>query len=136
MTAQKRLVLDTNLLARGMLFRGSTPRQAIVKAHNEGVLLASDATLAEMLEVFQPPLFDRATSLEVRDALCRQYAQRCKIVTVHSTIQACRDPKDDKFLALAVDGRADFIVTSDKDLLALHPFRGIAILEPGDFLAL
>jgi putative PIN family toxin of toxin-antitoxin system len=135
-TARKRLVLDTNLLVRGMLFRGSTPRQAIVKAHNEGLLLASQATLAEMLEVFQRPLFDRAAGLDVREALVREYARRCKIIAVHSTIQACRDPKDDKFLALAVDGRADLMVTSDKDLLALHPFRGLAILEPADFLAL
>jgi hypothetical protein len=65
MSAQKRLVLDTNLLVRGMLFRGSTPRQAIAKAHDEDLLLASEATLAEMFEVFQRPLFDRATSLEV-----------------------------------------------------------------------
>jgi hypothetical protein len=42
------------------------------------------------------------------------------------TIRACRDPKDDKFLEVAVYGRADLIVTGDNDLLAMHPFRGIA----------
>jgi putative PIN family toxin of toxin-antitoxin system len=136
MTAQKRLVLDTNLLVRGMLFRGSTPRLAIVKAHNEGLLLASEATLAEVLEVFQRPIFDRAASIDIREALVREYAQRCKIIAVHSNIRVCRDAKDDKFLSLAVDGRANLIVTADKDLLALHPFRGIAILEPADFLAM
>jgi predicted nucleic acid-binding protein len=49
-------------------------------------------------------------------------------------LQACRDPRDDKFLALAVAGHADCIITGDKDLLALHPFRGIAILTPMAYL--
>ncbi len=51
-------------------------------------------------------------------------------------IQACRDPKDDKFLELAVSGRGSHIVTGDSDLLALHPFQGIQILPPHRFLEL
>jgi len=50
-------------------------------------------------------------------------------------ISACRDPKDDKFLELAVGGNADLIVTGDNDLLALNPFRGIPILTPDAFLS-
>ena len=134
MTAEKRLVLDTNLLVSGMLFRGSIPRQAIVKAHNEGFLLASEATLAELLEVFLRPKFDRAARRELREALVEEYARRCKMIRVHSVIHACRHPKDDKFLELAVDGNAKLILTGDKDLLALHPFRGIAIITPTQFL--
>jgi putative PIN family toxin of toxin-antitoxin system len=53
-------------------------------------------------------------------------------VDVH--VSACRDPKDDKFLSLAVCGRATHIITGDADLLALHPFRGIQIIVPGNFL--
>ena len=135
MTAQKRLVLDTNLLVSGMLFRSSTPRQAIVKAHNEALLLASEATLAELLEVFQRPKFDRAASLKLREALVWEYAQHCKIIAVHSTIQACRHPPDDKFLELAIDGRADKIITGDLDLLTLNPFKNIPIITPTQYLA-
>jgi len=50
-------------------------------------------------------------------------------------VRACRDPRDDKFLELAVHGRANFIVTGDQDLLALNQFRGVAILTPAEFLA-
>jgi len=135
MTVPKRLVLDTNLLVSGMLFRSSTSRQAIVKAHNEGLLLASEATLVELLQVFQRPKFDRAARPELREALVREYALRCQIVAVHSRIQACRDAKDNKFLELAVDGRADLILTGDQDLLVLSPFRGIPILTPMEYLA-
>jgi len=58
----------------------------------------------------------------------------CTPVPVFTTIRVCRDPRDDKFLELAVDGRADLILTGDSDLLTLHPFRGIAILTPAQYL--
>lgn len=51
-------------------------------------------------------------------------------VEVNEQITACRDPKDNKFLELAISGRATHIVTGDTDLLALHPFRGIQIVPP------
>jgi hypothetical protein len=78
------IFIDNNILVNGMLFRGSTPRQAIVKAHNEGLPPASSATLAELLEVFQRPKFDRAARLEIRESLVREYANRCKIIAVQN----------------------------------------------------
>jgi hypothetical protein len=51
-------------------------------------------------------------------------------------IRACRDSRDDKFLEVAVHGHADLIVTGDRDLLDLHPFRGIGILTPAAYLEL
>jgi len=53
-----------------------------------------------------------------------------ELVPIIEQIVACRDPKDDKFLELAVDGHADFIVSGDADLLTLNPFRGIPIITP------
>ena len=47
----------------------------------------------------------------------------------------CRDPKDDKYLELALAAGADMIVSSDGDLLALHPWRGVRILRPAEYLA-
>ena len=51
-------------------------------------------------------------------------------------LKACRDPKDDKFLDVAVEGRADALVSGDQDLLILHPFQGIPIIEPAEFPAM
>ena len=56
-------------------------------------------------------------------------------IEVNSVIRLCRHPKDDKFLELANDGAADFLITGDADLLALHPFRTTAILTPAAYLA-
>jgi putative PIN family toxin of toxin-antitoxin system len=57
-----------------------------------------------------------------------------ELVAITETIAACRDRDDDKFLELAVSGRADFIVSGDADLLALDPFRQIPIVSPATFV--
>jgi len=49
--------------------------------------------------------------------------------------KVCRDPKDNKYLELAVAANASCIVTGDQDLLVLNPFRNIPILTSADFLA-
>ena len=51
------------------------------------------------------------------------------------TVRACRDPGDDKFLEVAVNGRADLVIPGDRDLLALDPFIGVSILTPAAYLA-
>ena len=59
---------------------------------------------------------------------------RAELVAITERIAACRDPKDDKFLELAVNGQADLIVSGDADLLALNPFRDIPIVTPATFV--
>ncbi|MCE7922369.1 MAG: putative toxin-antitoxin system toxin component, PIN family [Haliscomenobacteraceae bacterium CHB4] len=56
------------------------------------------------------------------------------MVASEEEIQACRDPKDNKYLEAAVAAQADCIISGDPDLLALHPFRNIPVLSPRDFL--
>jgi putative PIN family toxin of toxin-antitoxin system len=59
---------------------------------------------------------------------------RAELVAIVERIAACRDPTDDKFLELAVNGRANLIVSGDGDLLALDPFRNIPIITPAAFI--
>jgi putative PIN family toxin of toxin-antitoxin system len=61
-------------------------------------------------------------------------ATKLRIFSPTEIITDCRDPKDNKFLELAVEANASCIVTGDKDLLVLDPFRGIPILTAADFL--
>lgn len=134
MTRPQRLVLDTNVLISASLRPGSLPHRVLLKARVAGPLLASDATLAEFREVFLRVKFDREVDRTLRDRVVQEYARLCLLIPIPFPIRACRDPKDDKFLEVAVYGRADLIVTGDLDLLALHPFRGIAILTPAEYL--
>lgn len=58
-----------------------------------------------------------------------------KWVSITESVTECRDPKDNKFLELAVSGNASHIITGDADLLVMNPFRGISIVTPHEFLA-
>ncbi len=60
--------------------------------------------------------------------------ERSVLVEIVEQVQECRDRKDDKVLELALNGSADYIITGDKDLLVLHPFRGVLVITADDFL--
>ena len=72
---------------------------------------------------------------ERRMAAVSRYRFLVEMVQTVVDIHVCADPKDDKFLSLAVSGNASLILTSDDHLLRLNPFRGIAILKPTEYLA-
>lgn len=134
--SKPRFVLDTNLIISAALLEISKPRQAFELAFNRGELLLSDAMLAELSEVLRRDKFDRYVSLEKRLRFLTDLLSLATPVAVTEHIDACRDPKDNKVLELAVSGRADCIVTGDDDLLALNPFRNIPILMALEFLTI
>lgn len=132
---RERVVIDTNVLISGFLSTTSTPAQAVDRAVTNSQLVATRETLRELIEKLLSPKFDRYVPRERRDVLLDRLAPLVEIVDVLQPIRASRDPKDDKFLEAAVNGRGDVIVTGDKDLLDLNPFRGIAIVTPAVYLA-
>lgn len=91
-------------------------------------------TLQELLSVLFRPKFDNYIPLSRRQAYYESLLLTAVLVESVAPISACRDAKDDKFLALAFTGHADFILTGDQDLLVLHPFRGVDILSPRQYL--
>jgi putative PIN family toxin of toxin-antitoxin system len=133
--ARERVVIDTNVLISGLLLTTSTPAQAVEKAVTKAQLVATLETLRELIEKLHSHKFDRYVHRERRDALLERVASLVEIIDVLQSIRASRDPKDDKFLEAAVNGRADVIVTGDNDLLGLNPFRGVAILTPAEYVA-
>ena len=130
-----RLTLDTNVAVSAALFPNSLPGQVLGYAMRRRVLLASDATLSELNAVLRRPRFNRYLLEDERLGFLRSLERTAELVTITHRITACRDPKDDKFLELAISGNASHIITGDNDLLALHPFRNIPILTPAVFLA-
>ena len=132
---RERVVIDTNVLISGLFSSASTPAKAVEKAATTAQLVATMETLRELVEKLHSPKFDRYVRRERRDALLERVASLLDIIDVLQLIRASRDPKDDKFLEAAVNGRADMIVTGDRDLLDLNPFRGIAIVTPAAYLA-
>lgn len=128
-----RVVVDTNIFISAAIKAQSIPNIALYRAAQRGVLLRSHVTEAELMAVIDRPYLARLISLDARNRLLQLMAM-AEMVTITERFAACRDPKDDKFLELAVNGRADLILTGDNDLLVLNPFRDIPIVTPATFV--
>jgi putative PIN family toxin of toxin-antitoxin system len=112
----------------------STPRQALNRAREAGKILLSDAVLGELRDVLLREKMRRyADEADAEDFLA-ELAALCEWVDPDRDVVARRDPSDDKFLSLAVSGRATHLVTGDADLLVLDPFEGTRILTPRQFM--
>jgi putative PIN family toxin of toxin-antitoxin system len=135
MSVDLRTVFDTNTLVSALLFEQSVPAQAFFAALDRGEILLSLATFTELSEVLGRSKFDRYVTQDEREEFLQKLLDEGTVIEVGEAIRECRDPKDDKFLELAVSGAASCLVTGDKDLLVLNPFRGIPILTPSQFLA-
>jgi putative PIN family toxin of toxin-antitoxin system len=132
---EMRTVLDTGVVVSAVLLPRSVPRQAFDAAAARGKLLVSEATVTELDEVLRRRKFNKYVPEDKRLEFLAALVQEAEQVEVTEIITACRDAKDNKFLELAVSGRASHILSGDGDLLALHPFRGIAVVSPQSFLA-
>ncbi|MDO4683576.1 MAG: putative toxin-antitoxin system toxin component, PIN family [Lautropia sp.] len=135
--SRQTLVLDTNLLVSAFIRPDGAASQALQKALLQFDVAASDETLVEVHEVLNRPKFDRYLSAFQRLQYLRAYREAVVLIEVRTHITDSPDPKDNKFLALALDARATLLVSGDKkDLLALSPYRGVRILSVAEFLAL
>ena len=134
MKANKRFVLDTNTLVSAAIFRNSVPAQALRFAILNGVLVFSPETEHEFVQVLSRAKFDKYLARSERIAFVTATMQYAVMLEGIPPLLACRDPKDDKFLSLAVYAQSAALVTGDDDLLVLHPFQGIAIVRPAEFV--
>jgi uncharacterized protein len=130
----KTFVFDTNSLISAFILADSKNRQSYNKAFNTGMLVYSKATFDEFIDVFIRSKFEKYLTLEQRFAALKEFRAKAFLINVDIAITECRDPKDNKFLELAVAAKASCIITGDTDLLVLNPFRGIPILNDSDFL--
>lgn len=129
-----RCVVDTNVLVSGVILSSSVPRQAVSKALRTDVVLFSEDTMNELAEVLLRSKFDQYASREERTRFLAELGAVAEFVPIIQVVCECRDPKDDKFLQVALNGRADCIITGDADLLGMNPWRGIAVVAAADYL--
>ena len=112
------------------------PRRAFNWARRSGGFALSDAVWDEIVEVLHRPGLARYVRPCVRDDVLTALRANARWFSPHAAVTDCRDPKDNKYLDLALTAEALAIVSSDNDLLVLHPWRGIDVLRPAEFLAL
>jgi putative PIN family toxin of toxin-antitoxin system len=139
-TQIRRVVFDTSTLVSAALRAGSVPYRALMQALAACHLCASAETLAELERVLARKKFDPYMDLKSRldfVALIRRNVDLIEVPIADGIViePPCRDSAASPFLALALVAEADVIVSSDEDLLVLHPWNGISILRPADFVA-
>lgn len=131
-----RVVIDTNVLIAGLLWHGS-PHALLTQVRSGALgLVSSPALLVELADVLSRTKFDAVltrtnTSCERLLAEVRQLTQ---VFDPPLAQPVCRDPDDDKVLALALAARVELIVSGDRDLLVLQQFEGMPIVDPAQAL--
>jgi uncharacterized protein len=131
-----RIVIDTVVLVRGLINPKSYCGRLVFDHFDEYKLVVSSETIAEYLSVIQRPELQRKyreSSTRSIDVVVDKIAS-ATIVEPVDVPRVCRDPSDDKFLAAALVGNAEFIVSEDRDLLDLGSHEGIEICTVEAFL--
>lgn len=128
-----RVVVDTNVFVSGIFWKGPPYQVLEIWSQGKFKLLVSSAILIE---------YERVMNELTKKAKVKNYDRILELVQLNAEIvnpvvfprPVCRDQDDDKFLEAAKGGSAQYIVTGDDDLLVLHPYQGIQILKPKEFL--
>jgi putative PIN family toxin of toxin-antitoxin system len=129
------IIFDASTLVSATFRRDGVPARAVRFALQSNRLAVSEATMAELLDVLARPRLLRFLDVGLRDELLGQLDALATFFSPSETVTDCRDAKDDKYLELALAASANVIVSSDEDLLVLHPWRGVRVLRPAEFLA-
>lgn len=132
MADKPRLVVDTNIIVSGLITTDTPPARILDAVQKKKiVLLVSDEVVVEYLRVLQYPHIRKYKKIsdEMVSQLTAFFVEESERIEILSHIQKSKDPDDDKFLSLAVEGKADFLVTGDKgDLLSLKAIYEIPII--------
>jgi putative PIN family toxin of toxin-antitoxin system len=129
------IVFDASTLVSAALKADSIPERALLRADELDVFALSTAADAELADVMSRPKFAQVISSERRARILGIIRADAVWFEPIIRVSDCRDPKDNKYLELALSAGAETIISGDDDLLVLHPWRGVSVLRPGDDLA-
>ncbi|MDN4165387.1 putative toxin-antitoxin system toxin component, PIN family [Cytophagales bacterium LB-30] len=131
----KRVILDTNLWISFLISKRLQELDSFLHT-GDITLLFSIELIEEFLEVSQRPKLKKYFTNSDIKALLKQIDNFSELVQVRSTISVCRDEKDNFLLSLAIDGKADFLITGDLDLLTMESFKKTKIVSWANFVKL
>jgi putative PIN family toxin of toxin-antitoxin system len=129
------IVFDASAVVSAALRADSIPEQALLRAEETDVFALSAEVDAEIASVLERPRFATAVSAGRRQRILDVLRGSAVWFTPSERVADCRDAKDNKYLELALASGAWAIVSGDADLLVLHPWRGVRVLRPADYIA-
>ena len=129
----ERIVIDTNLWISFLITKDYKKLDDKLKKGKIRVLFSLEL-IEEVLAVADRPKFKKHFSKEDIEQLIELFDVYGEIINVKNKVSSCRDPKDNFLLSLSKDGRADFLITGDNDLLTLKKFDKTKIIKISDYL--
>lgn len=130
-----RIVIDTNAWISGFFYGGTLGKIVALLDEKDFVVVFSNQTLSELTEKFLEKGREQG-SLDEAVTFLAEVNQKGFFVYPAEKVAICRDPDDDKFLDVALEAKADYLISGDKDLQALRKFHQTKILSPLQFLKL
>ncbi|MDI6858833.1 MAG: putative toxin-antitoxin system toxin component, PIN family [Dehalococcoidia bacterium] len=134
-----RVVLDTVVFVRALINPHGKWGRLLFELSDRYVLVLSPDIIREIISVlYRPSLRRRFPQMAEPAPLAQVLAilERAEVVEPAEKLSVCRDPNDDKFFECALEGRALFIVSEDKDVLGVGEFLGIKPVTADLFLQL
>lgn len=129
----RKYVVDTNVLVSFLLVPNSISAAVVKYVLDNGKILTSDTTLDELSRVLLRDKFEKYVELKPRKLFIEGLRSISEHLEITKFVKMCRDPNDDKVLEVAINGKANFIITGDKDLLVLKNIEDIPIISPQEF---
>ncbi|MFQ5932590.1 MAG: putative toxin-antitoxin system toxin component, PIN family [Nitrospiraceae bacterium] len=130
-----RVVLDTNVLISALLFTGIASELVPLWQKGTITVLLSREILEEYLRVLAYPKFQLSQG-EIKGLIEEELLPFVQVIKPGTRVNVVkRDPSDNKFLECAVGGKADTVISGDKELLAIRHYRGVRVRSPSRFLA-
>ncbi len=128
-----RVVVDTNALVSALV-RGGKPRTLVLKLLEDHSVLLCVEMFAELVDFLSRQKFAFVKRSQI-DTFLSKLVRGCEVMAVTSHLEVVKEDQDDNtVLATGHDGKAEYIVTGDKHLLALGQFRGIHIVKVNEML--
>ncbi len=131
MLKNSRIVVDTNVIVSALISKPESSLSRLLEyLVRNSTLVICNQTYDELESVLLGPKLAKYIDVDRVIQFLTLYWIIAELIVVTNIEPYCRDPKDDVFLALALEAKADLIITGDSDLLVLHPFKGVQILSP------
>ena len=131
----QKLVVDTNLWISFLISRSYSKLDKILTS-GSAILIFNNELLEEFVEVVERPKFKNIFSTSDIHKLLSEIHHFADFIEVKTTVDICRDKKDNFLLALCQDGNADFLLTGDEDLLIIKKFGKTRIMSITEYLTL
>ena len=128
-----KLIIDTNLWVSFIISNKLNVLDPLLFAGNTRLLFSTEL-ITEIQETITKPKLKKYFKTNTLEEMFYAFEPFIDLVEVEGIITICRDPKDNFLLALAKDGKADYLLTGDKDLLELKKFGKVKIQTIGTFI--